>query len=519
MLFNSYIFIFLFCPITFIVFYSIGARGHHRLALSWLVGASLFFYGWWNPAHLVLIIASIFFNYGIGLSLGGRNATTPSRWLLGFGVTLNLSLIGYYKYANFFLDNMPFALGSQYHIEKIILPLGISFFTFQQIAYLMDAYRGETKDHSFLHYCLFVTFFPQLIAGPIVHHKEMLPQFGQAMLYKFDLETLSVGLTIFAFGLFKKVNIADTLAAYASPVFAAASQGTTLTFFEAWCGALAYTFQLYFDFSGYSDMAIGLGRMFGIRLPINFNSPYKAVNIIDFWQRWHITLSRFLRDYLYIPLGGNRKGRLRQYVNLMVTMLLGGLWHGAGWTFVAWGALHGFFLATNHAWHQFRGTCLDFFIPKDTWFGKVSAQVLTFLVVVMSWVVFRSESIETATSIWQSMSGFHGIALPQFMKNIIIENDIWIPIQFINFDGMFRNNTAPWAYRGIISVLIAGLIAWRMPNVTQILSKYNPVIAHQTDPTTIVWHNSPYWAAGVGILFGLSILGLGSATEFLYFQF
>lgn len=519
MLFNSYIFIFLFCPITFIVFYSIGARGHHRLALSWLVVASLFFYGWWNPTHLALIVASIFFNYGIGLTLGGRNGTTPSKWLLGFGVTGNLCLIGYYKYANFFLDNMTFALGSQYHLEKIILPLGISFFTFQQIAYLMDAYRGETKDHSFLHYCLFVTFFPQLIAGPIVHHKEMLPQFAQAMLYKFNLENLSVGLTIFAFGLFKKVNIADTLAAYASPVFAAASQGTTLTFFEAWCGALAYTFQLYFDFSGYSDMAIGLGRMIGIRLPINFNSPYKAVNIIDFWQRWHITLSRFLRDYLYIPLGGNRKGRLRQYANLMVTMLLGGLWHGAGWTFVAWGALHGFFLVTNHAWHQVRGTYLNFSISKDTWFGKVSAQLLTFLAVVMSWVVFRSESFETATTIWQSMLGFHGIALPQLMKNIIIEYDIWLPFQFINFDGMFRNNTAPWVNRGIIFLLFAGLIAWCMPNVTRILSNHNPVITHQTHPTTIVWRNSTYWAIGVGILFGLSILGLGSATEFLYFQF
>jgi len=483
------------------------------------VGASLFFYGWWNPAYLTLIIASIFFNYGIGLTLGGHNGTTPSKWLLGFGVAANLCLIGYYKYANFFLDNMNGLLGSEYHLERIILPLGISFFTFQQIAYLMDAYRGETKDHSFLHYCLFVTFFPQLIAGPIVHHKEMLPQFAQALIYKFNHENLSVGLTIFTFGLFKKVIIADTLATYASPVFAAADHGVTLTFFEAWCGALAYTFQLYFDFSGYSDMAIGLGRMVGIRLPLNFNSPYKAVNIIDFWQRWHITLSRFLRDYLYIPLGGNRKGKLRQYVNLVATMLLGGLWHGAGWTFVAWGALHGVFLATNHAWQYARRTLIGYEIAKGTWLGKLSAQLLTFLAVVMSWVVFRSESFETATSIWQSMSGFHGIALPQLMKNIIIGYDIWIPSQWIMFDGMFQNNTAPWAYRGIVSLLIAGLIAWCMPNVTQILSKTNPVIHHQPQPTIVVWSNSTSWAAGVGIILGLSILGLGSATEFLYFQF
>ncbi len=519
MLFNSYIFIFLFCPVTFIVFYLIGGRGYHRLALAWLVGASLFFYGWWNPIYLIIIVGSILFNYQIGLSLGNHHRTKHSTLLLGIGIAANVSLIGYFKYANFFLDNINLLFGSGYHLGKIILPLGISFFTFQQIAYLIDAHRGETKEYSFLHYCLFVTFFPQLIAGPIVHHKEMLPQFTLEVISKFKLGNLSIGLTIFAFGLFKKVIIADTLATYASPVFAAADQGVTLTFFEAWCGAFAYTFQLYFDFSGYSDMAIGLGRMLGIRLPLNFNSPYKAVNIIDFWQRWHITLSRFLRDYLYIPLGGNRKGRVRQYANLVATMLLGGLWHGAGWTFIVWGALHGVFLATNHAWLHVRHTFLGLDRTKGTLRGKLSAQLLTFFVVVISWVVFRSENLESATNMWQSMAGLHGISFPRLLQDMAIKYLAWIPPHWLIFDGMFPNNTAPWAYRGILALLIAGLLTWFMPNVTQIMGKTNPVIHHQPVPTMIAWNNSLYWATGVGIMLGLSILGLGSASEFLYFQF
>ncbi len=518
MLFNSYIFIFLFCPITFIVFYYIGARGYQRLAMSWLVGASLFFYGWWNPIYLTIIVASILVNYQLGLSLGNRHNPKQSTLLLGIGIAANLGLIGYFKYANFFLDSMNLLFESNYHLERIILPLGISFFTFQQIAYLIDAHRGETKEYSFLHYTLFVTFFPQLIAGPIVHHKEMLPQFATVLGEKFNQANLTVGLTIFTFGLFKKVIIADTLASFATPVFSAANQGVTLTFFEAWCGALAYTFQLYFDFSGYSDMAIGLGRICGIRLPLNFNSPYKAVNIIDFWQRWHITLSRFLRDYLYIPLGGNRKGRARQYGNLIVTMLLGGLWHGAGWTFVFWGALHGIFLATNHAWQHLRHTFLGVDLEKNSWFGKTFSQLLTFLLVVMSWVVFRSESFESATSIWESMIGFHGISFPRLLQDSAVLYATWLP-QWIIFDGMFPNDTAPWAYKGILALLITGFLTWCMPNVAQIMARATPVIHHQPAPSMIVWHNTIRWATGIGILLGLSVLGLGSATEFLYFQF
>jgi alginate O-acetyltransferase complex protein AlgI len=350
MLFNSYTFIFIFLPITLLVFFSIGGKGHHRIAIAWLVAASLFFYGWWNPAYLSLILGSILFNYAVGVALSNLQAQSSASHLtkkiiLSFGILVNLFLLAYFKYANFFVDNLNSLSGSNFHLQTIILPLAISFFTFQQITYLVDAYKGETREYNFLHYCLFVTFFPQLIAGPIVHHREMLPQFVKNTIYKFNHQHLAIGLTIFFIGLFKKVVLADGVAVYATPVFEAAEQGVMLTFFEAWAGALAYTFQLYFDFSGYSDMAIGIARMFGIRLPLNFNSPYKSVNIIEFWRRWHITLSRFLRDYLYIPLGGNRKGKFRRYINLMITMLLGGLWHG--WLDICYVGSFAWFLFNN----------------------------------------------------------------------------------------------------------------------------------------------------------------------------
>jgi len=418
MLFNSIEFIFVFLPVVLLVFYMIGGYGNHRVAISWLVAASLFFYGWWNPAYLGLILASILFNYAMGAALVSGNGRPHAPYLLTVGVACNLAVLAYFKYANFFVENLNILSSSSYHLETIILPLAISFFTFQQITFLVDASRGETREYNFLHYSLFVTFFPQLIAGPIVHHREMLPQFAKDSIYRVNQSNLAIGIAIFLLGLFKKVVLADGVAAYATPVFAAAESGEVITFFEAWAGALAYTFQLYFDFSGYSDMAIGIARMFNIRLPLNFNSPYKAVNIIEFWRRWHMTLSRFLRDYLYFPLGGNRKGPSRRYVNLMVTMLLGGLWHGAGWTFVAWGFMHGLFLVVNHAWHRLR----RFFgsEPGSLGFpGRCVAWLVTFLSVVVSWVMFRAESFDSATAILQGMVGMNGFVLPAQIAAII----------------------------------------------------------------------------------------------------
>ena len=280
MLFNSYEFIFLFLPLTLLGFHLIGARGHHRIAIAWLVAASLLYYSWWNPAYLVLMLISILFNYAIGISLstGERVNKKPVLYL---GVALNLATLGYYKYANFFIDNFNTLAGTDIVLQQIILPLAISFFTFQQIAYLVDAWRGEAREYDFLHYCLFVTFFPQLIAGPIVHHKEMLPQFSSDRVYGLKSKNLAIGFTIFSIGLFKKVIFADGISEYSIPIFDAAEQGVALTFVEAWIGSLAWTLQYYFDFSGYSDMAIGLARMFGVKMPLNFNSPYKATSMIE----------------------------------------------------------------------------------------------------------------------------------------------------------------------------------------------------------------------------------------------
>lgn len=351
MLFNSFIFIFAFLPVALGGYLLTRLLFKETVWVIWLAACSLLFYAWWKPVYLILIVASILVNYTIGKKMGVSRGR-PKKMLLILGVVMNLGVLAYFKYTNFIFENVGRIIGQDFDFNYIVLPLAISFFTFQQIAYLVDAYRGETMEVDFSRYTLFVTFFPQLIAGPIVHHREMLPQFFNKVEHRKLIDNLAVGLSIFAVGLFKKVVIADSLSKWAQPTFAIADMGVSPTFFESWIGALAYTLQLYFDFSGYSEMALGLGRMFGIVLPINFFSPYKARSIIDFWRRWHITLSRFLRDYLYIPLGGSRCGPLRHHVNLFVTMLLGGLWHGAGWTFVIWGMLHAIYLTINHLWRE-----------------------------------------------------------------------------------------------------------------------------------------------------------------------
>lgn len=380
MLFNSYSFLLFFLPVVLAGFYAIGIWHHARSAQLWLIGASFFFYGWWDYHFLVLLIFSILFNFGVGrrlaLSVLPAPGDTGRYWLLVSGISVNLALIGYYKYAGFLSDAIAMMSGADFHLTGIVLPLAISFFTFQQIAFLVDAYRHEAEEFDFQNYVLFVTFFPQLIAGPIVHHKEMMPQFSRLKIGQDFWESFAVGLSVFIIGLFKKAVLADGFAIYATPVFDLSLTGQKIDFLTAWAGALAYTFQLYFDFSGYSDMAIGLGLMFGIRLPLNFFSPYKALNIIEFWRRWHMTLSRFLRDYLYFPLGGNRKGKARRYINLMLTMVLGGLWHGAGWTFVLWGSLHGSYLIINHGWHAIKPD----FGSQNLWLrraGRVLALTIT----------------------------------------------------------------------------------------------------------------------------------------------
>jgi alginate O-acetyltransferase complex protein AlgI len=421
-----------------------------------------------------------------------------------FGVSANLALLGYFKYANFFVDNLNLVADTGFTLEKIVLPLAISFFTFQQISFLVDAYDGQTREYSFLHYCLFVTFFPQLIAGPIVHHREMLPQFAKDAIYIFKHEHLAVGTFIFVLGLFKKVMLADNIAQYATPVFDAAEHGVALTFYEAWGGAFAYSLQLYFDFSGYSDMAIGLARMFGIRLPLNFYSPYKAHNIIEFWRRWHMTLSRFLRDYVYIPLGGNRNGRLRRHLNLMITMLVGGLWHGAGWTFVAWGALHGVYLVINHAWRGIRAT-LGHDLSIQSPVGRTISMLLTFLAVSVAWVFFRAASFQGAAEMLRAMAGINGIALPGSAV-------------------AFSNGIADWSQGRDLFVLL-GLIVFLAPNTPQIVIGYQPVFETYRGQLGFWRGISPViadkkrYALLAGLLAWLTLLSMSQVSEFLYFQF
>jgi alginate O-acetyltransferase complex protein AlgI len=385
MLFNSFEFIFGFLPLVVVVYYFLAQSRYPKSAQLWLFAASLFFYGWWNPMFVLLIAASILVNFYLGNLLQHKHP----KWLYVIGLVFNLGLLFYFKYANFFLENLSWLSGGSFDAIQVILPLGISFFTFQQIAFLSDCRNGVAKTYNPVNYGVFVAFFPQLVAGPIVHHKEMMPQFGNPKLMQVNYENLAKGTLIFMMGLAKKVVIADTFGLVANAGYAAtASLGTA----EAWFTSLAYSFQLYFDFSGYSDMAIGLGLFFNIQLPINFNSPYKASSIQDFWRRWHITLSRFLRDYLYIPFGGNRLGEWRTHRNLFLTFLIGGIWHGAGWTFVVWGALHGFALMVHRLWKNLGGH-----LPH------VVGVLVTFLFVNVTWVFFRAPSLADAKTVLTAM--------------------------------------------------------------------------------------------------------------------
>lgn len=399
MIFSSPEFILLFLPIAFFGYFYLNRIRLILAGKAWLVAVSLFFYAYWNVAYVPLLLVSIFFNFAVGTGLSPKPTAERSRFSRRFvlfgSISANLALLGYFKYTNFLVDNMNAAFNVGYVVPQILLPLGISFFTFTQIAYLVDSYRGEAKEYDFLNYALFVTFFPHLIAGPILHHREMMSQFESRWTYAVRYRNIVLGLFIFSIGLFKKVVIADTFAIWANAGFDGASQ---LDFFSAWATSLSYTFQLYFDFSGYCDMAIGASLLFNIWLPINFNSPYKALDIQDFWRRWHMTLSRYLRDYLYIPLGGNRCSSARVYVNLMATFVLGGLWHGASWMFIIWGALHGAALVTYQVWAG-----LGLRLPKAL------AWLLTFGFVNITWVFFRARTLDDAARVISGMVDIHSV--------------------------------------------------------------------------------------------------------------
>jgi len=486
MLFNSYIFIFLFLPITIIVYFVLN---HLRLTIIskvWLVLASLFFYGYWNFLYLPLILGSILYNFVLGRILSKEKITISRRLILVFGVVGNLMLLGFYKYYDFFLLNINLLTNADFRLLHTLLPLGISFFTFTQIAYLVDAYNWKVKEMDGLNYSLFVSYFPHLLAGPIIHHKEMMPQFDNLKAKLLNYKNISSGLFLFFIGLFKKVVIADTFAVYANNGFDSA---TILKFFDAWATSLSYTFQLYFDFSGYTDMALGAALMFNIHLPINFDSPYKAANIQDFWRRWHITLSRFLREYIYIPLGGNRNGEVKTYINLMITFLIGGLWHGAGWTFVFWGFLHGSATVIHRIWQR-----LGYKMPR------IMAWFITFNFVNITWAFFRAKSFENALKVVKGMLGLNSFALPRYLEG---------KLAFLNGHGVEFGSWLGGVQGGtgiklILMIILFAFVVLFMRNSNEMTIRFKPN-----------WINLIF----IILIATYGLLSLTKVSEFLYFQF
>jgi len=499
MLFNSYEFVFLFLPLVLGVFLLLGRWRSTALPTLWLVVASLAFYAYWRSAYLALLIGSIAGNYLAGLAIHRvRRHRLRSRALLTGAIAANLGLLAYFKYTDFLIGTVNALTGTGFPVQSIVLPLAISFFTFNQIAFLVDVHKGYVHDYGFLDYALFIVFFPHLIAGPIVHHRDIIPQFRR---FNFSLASplLSLGLMVFSIGLFKKVILADHLAPYASAVFDSAARAEALTLAEAWLGALAYTLQLYFDFSGYSDMAVGGALLFGIRFPWNFDAPYQATSIIDFWRRWHISLSLFLRDYLYIPLGGNRAGTLRQSLNIFLTMLLGGLWHGPNWTFVLWGALHGIYVIINHRWRDWRSR--RHWLPARPGAGeRAFGWSITFIAVVAAWVLFRAGDLSATLTLYKSMLGLGTPSGWTLQAGRLFPH---LPT------GLQDATVFLWI------ALLCGLCWWA------------PSLRRQTDPLLAQAFAVPSgklrigrsWAIGTALLAWLAVMFLARPTEFLYYQF
>lgn len=462
-----------------------------------LILASLFFYGYWLPAYLILLFASIVFNCGWHFVLRRVANQMQSRIMLAVGIVLNLSLIAYYKYFEFLLETANQLFGAGIQVPEIILPIGISFFTFQQIGFLVDTYRDRVKPFRISDYLLFICFFPQLIAGPIVGQRDMLPQLRNKDNWSLQANNLAIGLAFFTLGLFKKTVLIDPYVPHVDIIFESAASGVPVGFIDGWVAAVGYSFQIYFDFSGYSDMAIGLAMLFGVRLPINFFSPYKSESIRQFWRRWHITLSRFLRDYLYIPLGGSRNGIVYTLCALMVTMGLGGLWHGAGWTFVIWGLLHGFYLSVNHLWVSAGISAKLVFIP--IWIRRSLFVLLTYLAVTFAWVYFRAPDLTTANIFAKAMLGMSG-----------------------------------WHYqvdlsRGIVPLFpLYFIIVWALPNTIELFRKHNPALHYDDYIGTnhrillnkkLSFTFSNGWSIVIALAFVVAWFSMSNLSPFIYFQF
>ncbi|HEY8934062.1 MAG TPA: MBOAT family O-acyltransferase [Cyclobacteriaceae bacterium] len=412
MLFNSVEFIFIFLPITLAGYFFLTHRHYYRESKIWLFLASLFFYGWWNPKYLVLILTSIIVNFLTARSIARADKQRIKKSILIPGILFNIGLLVYYKYANFFISNFNFALQTDFNLLNIILPLGISFYTFQQIAFLVDSYKGMVKEFDFVYYGAFVTFFPQLISGPISHHKELMPQMLDESKAHINMMNIVKGIFVFNMGLAKKIIIADTFGKIANVGY---SNVELLSLPQSWVTSFAYTVQLYFDFSGYSDMAIGLGLLFNINIPVNFRSPHKSESIQQFYRRWHITLSNFMRNYIYIPLGGNQSSEFRTNVNLLLTFLIGGLWHGANWTFVIWGALNGLALVAHRL---FQKTKINL--------NHYLAVGITFLFVMIVRIFFRANEFTTAVEVLKTMFGFKSPSGSFPLVSTYFDAPIWL---------------------------------------------------------------------------------------------
>jgi alginate O-acetyltransferase complex protein AlgI len=517
MVFNSYQFIFVFLPVVVAVFFTIG-RLSRPWALRWVIAASLVFYALWRPLNVLIIAPSVLINFALARMLQRlckQESRGAARAVLMLGIVFNVAFLGYFKYANFIVGSINDAFGRQMILSHIILPLGISFITFQKIAFLIDVHAGRVESFTLQDYCLFVLFFPQLIAGPIVHYREMMPQF-HSVSCRFNKDDAAVGVTLLAFGLFKKVFLADNIAPLVTPIYEQAKLGTHIALLPAWIAAVGFTLQIYFDFSGYTDMALGIARLFGIKLPPNFNSPLRASSIIDFWLRWHMTLTRFLTAYIYNPLTlwlARRRAakglpRFSQrnmgplvFVEflmfpILLTMLVSGIWHGAGYTFIVWGVLHGLFLVVNHAW-RLEGPKLWRDKSSYARFMQPVGFIITFTCVTASMVIFRSANLKTAADLLQGLAGLHGLGLR----------------------GLGLKQMVLWIGAG-------AFIALACPNTLQILSRYEPALGWKPSPdegatvrTRILWRPSLAWAVAVAVIVAMGVLNLGGQSEFLYWQF
>jgi alginate O-acetyltransferase complex protein AlgI len=507
-LFSSFIFVLVFLPASLLIYFGC-SKISSKASLLALLALSSIFYAWGNPVYLLLIFASVLFNYYAAKKI----QQNKSKWLIGLVIGANILLLGVFKYTNFFVQNINDLFSVSIAYQNISLPLAISFLTFHQIWFLVGTYKGSGGFPTLLEFANYITFFPHLIAGPIVRHTDYLPQLACPSTYSASMKNLSVGSTIFILGLFKKTVLADPAGTIADHVFGLLSQGVSPNLIEAWMGVFAYSFQIYFDFSGYSDMAIGLARMFNIYLPANFLSPYQSQSIIEFWRRWHISLSTFLKEHLYIPLGGNRKGSVRRYSNLLITMLIGGLWHGASWTFVVWGGLHGMYLAVNHLLRAFR--------PNPLITNRWIRQAFVFFLVSIAWIFFRAETFSEAMRMLHSMFDPSALALPAQVidfANHTFGISLALPTAFT-----FPIRELLEAFL-ILAVLFC--VAFFFPNTYEWMAYFRPAKYFQKSPLAksnwfkkVCWKPTLAYMVIIFILFTVAFGRIDSQHEFIYFRF